>query len=231
MGGAFWLQQHGFNIPAQTADTSVIEGQVAALDRKVQVLDGKVEVLTSRRIDEIANAPAAQTSSDNVKTSSADVARLQNDLTVLNTAVSKLQDEVKKVTAAGTSMRAETIAYLQLRDAASSGHGFSHELNALHAAAKNDATFADLADKLSPYAEKGAPSIAVLREKFTENIGSVDQAIAKAEADSWWQRILAELKGLDLDPPFAWQRHRKYCSRSHAGIPWQKTMSALRWMK
>jgi hypothetical protein len=194
-----WLVMHGHNRPAAataTANMADASQKFAALERKMETLAARVTDL-SARVDDIAAAaassPAADTSRAS-KNSAADLARVQGDLAALASTVSGLQTEA-------ASVRGESIAFVQLREAAISGRGFAHELEALQATAKNDAVLKDLAGKLAPFAEKGAPAEADLREQLAAQITVADNAIAKAGAQSWWERIVAALKGLVLIRP------------------------------
>ena len=114
---------------------------------------------------------------------------MQGDLAALAITVNGLQTEA-------AAMRGESIAFMQLRDAVASGHGFAHELDALQSATKTTPLSKICSNKLMPFAEKGAPTGIALREQLTEQAGAIDQALAKAGAQSWWERVLAELKGL-----------------------------------
>jgi hypothetical protein len=181
------LQTHGFLIPV-TGNMADASQKVAALELKVETLDNRVTDL-SARVDDIAASPPSTDQSRAPKTSAADLAHMQNDLAALAATVNGLQ-------AQAAAARAEAVAFMQLRDAAMSGHGFAHELEALQNTINNDPGLKDSFGKLSPLAGQGAPTEAVLRDQLMEQIVAADEAIAKANAQTWWERVLAELKGL-----------------------------------
>ena len=97
---------------------------------------------------------------------------------------------------AAQSSVATAIGFIQLRDAAAAGRGFAAELTVLRSAAPDDARFRDIMAQLDPYATKGAPLVGALRENFIELEAPVSVAMKRANAQTWWQRLLAELSDL-----------------------------------
>jgi len=187
------------------ADTTApLREKVAVLESKVEALDARTNDLAAK-VNALASAPAPTAPEDTktAKISSPDLTHLQSDLAALSASVSNLQAETKREDSVIAATRAQTqatvaemIAFIQLREAAVTGRGFTHELATMQNAAKNDVRFTEPLDRLVPYAEKGAPTLFTLREQLTAQAADAEQAIAKASAQNWWERILIELKGL-----------------------------------
>ncbi len=186
-----------------TAPAAPFVGRIAELQRKIDAVNARVDDITTR-LDNMASPPPAAPSGDNNGgKNSADIARTQSDLVALSAAVSGLQGEMKQVSDLAATTRtqtqsslAEALSFMQLREAAASGHSFASSLTALQTAAKNDSAASQFIEELAPYADKGVPTAVMLREQLAAVTGETEQAISKAEAQNWWQRVLAELKGL-----------------------------------
>jgi hypothetical protein len=182
--------------PAQTSQ------KFSEIEQQIQTINSRIDDLNAHMNKEpVGTAPVMQNpeASSSIET----LTHMQSDLAALSSAVSGLQVEVKQAgsSAAATQQTAQAtlaaaIAFIQLRSAAESGRGFISELAGLRSAAPDDSRFRETLDKLVPYAEKGAPVIGVLREEFMNLEAPTTEAIDKASAQNWWQRILAELKGL-----------------------------------
>jgi hypothetical protein len=201
----FWPPAHDLIWPAPYNSAPSSE-KLTALEQKVATLNVRVDDLGAR-LDAMASsvsAPIVASSTNEVPAkSSADLARAQSDLVALSAAVSSLQTEMKEVNGIATAARAETqnliaqaLAFAQLRDTAMSGRGFAAERTAFQSAAKSDPDFMQPLNELAPYADKGAPSLAILRQQLVDMTGDIERAMAKASAQNWWERLLAELKGL-----------------------------------
>jgi hypothetical protein len=202
--GAYYLQTNGYGFPAPITNPAAANenaSKIAAIEKQIQALTARVDELTTR-LDDMATAPAAE-NAGTAKLSAADLAHVQNNLSALAATVNGLEADVKQAGSTAAALRAETsatlaetIAFLQLQAAAMSGHGFAHELETMQNAAKMDPSASEPLGRLAPLAENGAPDTAILRDRFSQQISAADRAIAKATAETWWQRLLAELKGL-----------------------------------
>jgi hypothetical protein len=198
---ALW-PRHVANGGLSTAnDVDALREQVAALEEKVATLEIRVDDLGTR-VTSTSAAPAL-TVSESAKTNSPDVVRLQSDVVALSAALTALQAEVKQTGKdteqnqhAAQALYAAAIAFLQLRDAVNSGHGFIEELAAMRVTTKGDDAFQEPLAKLEPYASNGVPSVPVLYTQFQTLAVAAGQAISESGAQTWWQRILATLRGL-----------------------------------
>jgi hypothetical protein len=121
----------------------------------------------------------------------------------LATTVITLQAEVKQAVITATqsqdAVKAEIsagIAFIQLREAVGGGHPFTEALAAMRAATRSDSAVQEPLNRLDPYAAQGVPSLATLQEQLTALEPRLANAADKAAAQNWWQRILAEVKGL-----------------------------------
>jgi hypothetical protein len=195
-------------MPPAGGNTGPLQKQMNETEREVQALEARVSVLEARGETRAAAAtpsppPGEQPSVHTPAT--ADLAHMQSDLAQLASTVGGLQDQIRQTGAAAHAVThaavASMIAFVQLRDAAASDHGFDAELEAMRAAAKDDPALKQPLDKLAPYADKGAPGMALLREELDAQASAVEVATAKAGAQTWWERILAELRGLVLIRP------------------------------
>jgi len=176
-----------------------------ALEQKVETLDGRVSDLGSR-VDSIAASQRAQPTALAPTTQppvSADLSHVESELAALSSTVNGLQAQIRETAAGTAALRsatqgalAEAIAYIQLREATADGRGFSKQLAALRDAAKNDSSLAAPLAKLVPIADKGAPNLAQLRELLSQQMMETEVAIAKTNAHEWWERILAEFRGV-----------------------------------
>jgi hypothetical protein len=124
---------------------------------------------------------------------------LQNDLATLSSALNDLRSEVKQTDSSATQTQKSTqaslaaaIAFIQLREAATSGRKFVNELAAMRKAARNDGDFQQQLGKLESFAPMGAPTFFALQEELI----SLEGPIARTTAQTLWQKILTELKSL-----------------------------------
>jgi hypothetical protein len=172
------------------------------IEHRLQALEARVSTLETQEPNTPAPVSLLHEQPPHAAPATDDLAHVQSDLAQLAATVGGLQDQVKQtgasVHAVTQTALAKMIAFMQLRDAAASNHGFATELEAMRAAAKDAPNLKEPLDKLAPYADKGAPGLALLREELTEQTSAVEVATAKAGAQNWWERILAELRGLVL---------------------------------
>lgn len=170
------------------------ESRLEALEAQMSEMRERLrEFETSPKTDETKDAPKSAT----------DLGRLQSDMIALSSAMSALQMEVKQTGSHAALAQqvtqtsvAAAIAFVQLREAANSGRSFLDEFDTLRKATKSDAAFQEQLVVLEPYADKGVPTVTALHEELLTLENSALQAIERASAQNWWQRVLAELKGL-----------------------------------
>jgi uroporphyrinogen-III synthase len=178
------------------------EAHLTDIDRRVQLLENRFQELSGR----VSSTPvyAAPDAKEVAATNhAAELARMQSDLVGLSSALGALRAEVKQSSAAAAQAReatqallASAITFIQLREAALSGHSFTDELTAFRTAAGNDLDLQKSIAQLEPYAAEGAPSFSELHQRLLAHEAGAANAIEKAQAQNWWQRITAELKGL-----------------------------------
>jgi len=190
-----WMQDRQ-SVPPQTDELAPVRASIESLNQRVVAIDVRLNEL-SAQVDKNA-AEAATTSSS---ASVADITQLQSNLAALQANVVVLQSDLKQTGNTAAAARAETqsaltqlLAFIQLREAAVSGRGFAAEFAAAKSAG-GDAFRAPL-DMLSPYAEKGAPTLAVLRDELDGLEAQAAQAVDKDNAQNWRDKIRAELEGL-----------------------------------
>ncbi|HEU0118326.1 MAG TPA: hypothetical protein VFR09_06800 [Alphaproteobacteria bacterium] len=201
-----WFEKlHGTTAPA---DVSELQQRVTTLENQVRDLGSAVNAVNAH-----ANISASETPTPEGPTAiqvaaptaapPADIAKLQVDVGTLTAELAALQNEVKQTGShaaesqqATQTTLATAIAFIQLREAVASGQAFTTELATMRDAARNDTVFQDNLTKLEPFAAKGAPTLATLRENLLTIEPQADVALDKANAQGWWQGFLAELKGL-----------------------------------
>ncbi len=192
-----WFNRMHGGLAAQ--DFAATKQRLTDLESRVEVLDKQLNALNAQ-----ATAPAdVKTQAGAPPESAAEVAHLQNDMIALSSALAALQTEVKQTGThamhsqqATQASLAAAIAFIQLREAATAGRSFTAELAAMRDATKNDTGFQESLSKLEPLAAKGAPALPVLQEELIALETSAATAIAKNDAQTWWEKFLAELRGL-----------------------------------
>lgn len=179
-----------------------LRAEVESINRRVEALESRVEALSVPAAPQAAAAPAPEAAKPDTATA-AGLARMQSDMVALSSAMSALQTEVKLtgMTAAETrevsaTLMASIVAFIQLREASSSGRAFADELAVLREASRNDTALQASVARLEPYAAAGVPTLATLHDELLEREPAIAVAVAKGAAQNWWQRVLAELQGL-----------------------------------
>lgn len=202
-GGSYYFSTWFIDMHGGAAQNSLqLQQKLNTAESRLEALEAQISEMRTR-LDKFEAEPATAETKGASKQSSTELARLQNDMIALSSAMSALQMEVKQTgnlagqaQLATQSSVAAAVAFVQLREAANSGRGFEDEFDTLKKAAKNDATFQEQLAVLEPHAEKGIPTVASLNEELLALEASAMQATARATAQSWWERVLAELKGL-----------------------------------
>ena len=179
-----------------------VSGANEALQARVESLDARLHALETRvdGLNAAAANPQASRASDEERDEGD--AKLQSDFAALSSAMTALQAEVKATGTADADARtasaagiAAVAAYARLDEAAASGVAFADELAAMRDVAKNDNALLGLVAKLEPF-QGGVPTLTALGEELMQHHSAVAVAVAKGEAQNWWQRVVAELQGL-----------------------------------
>ncbi|MGB4102322.1 MAG: hypothetical protein WBK91_10510 [Alphaproteobacteria bacterium] len=130
-----------------------------------------------------------------------DMTQLKNDLAVANTAIAAMHDQVRRMTAtahkaaeAEDTTRAQVIAYFQLRNAAATATPFADELQKLTDTARAVPNLPHLAAKLENAAHAGVATLPMLQARFNVMSGPAEQAIALAAAQTWWDKLAANIQ-------------------------------------
>lgn len=194
----FFMPMHGGFMATSGAGAS--QEQLSSMERRIHTLEDRANE-TDARLETMSNGPQIGEQSSVRPISPSDLAHMQNDVAQVAAVIGNLQDQIKQSGSASQNSLAKMVVFIQLHDAAASDRGFAHELDAMRAATKDDPGLKDTLDKLAPYAEQGAPTIALLRERLAAQSSAAEVATAKATAQSWWERILAEFRGLVLIRP------------------------------
>lgn len=184
-----------------TVATAQLEQRLAEAEQQIRTLNNRLDELSLQAGKVAASAETAPLPQETA--SASELAHMQSDLVALSSAVNGLQAEVKRAGTTATETQktaqssiASAVAFIQLRAAAEARRGFAPELSNLRTVARGDAAFREILAKLEPYAAKGAPVVNTLREEFIALEAPVSVAVRKANAQNWWQRLLAELGGL-----------------------------------
>jgi hypothetical protein len=172
--------------------------KIAALEKRLQSVEARLNESAVQNQgsppQEAAQAPAE---------SASDIAHMKNDMIAMSSALGAVQEEVKQNGSnaaqnrqAVQGMLAEAVAFIQLRESVVSGRSYTAELASMRAAAANDNRFAEALSKLDASAAKGVPSPSALEDELIAAEPAAEQSIDKSNAHGWWERLLAELKGL-----------------------------------
>jgi hypothetical protein len=191
----------GMRTSVQAQDMAQIQQRLTGLENSVRALDERVNALSSSATAAPATSeiPTPNTSAK----SASDIARLQSDLVSFSSALSALQNEVKEsgshvqhAQQVTQSTVASAIAYIQLRSTALTNQPFTADLAALRNASPNDADFQKALGQMEPYAATGAETAGELRDDLISLEASASQAMDQSKAQNWWEKFVAELKGL-----------------------------------
>ena len=202
-GTTYFFFKNFSKLDCKAADITKLQQDVSSLNTKTDDLTTRLNALTSKNIETSETSPSSEDRHEVIAPSAASVAHLQNDVTSLSAALSAVQGEIKQNSShalhseqtTATSLAA-AIAFIELREVATSNQSFSHELKIMEDASKGDSGFQDALNQLAPYAEKGAPTLAELHDQLGALEVPTFQALDRSEAANWWDRLLAEFKSL-----------------------------------
>ena len=178
--------------------------QFQAVEDKFERLDNRVSELAAR-LDKLEQAGLAATpnGADASEATSADNAKLKDDVAALSTTVGDIQNQLRLAAQAADKNHfadqatlAAVVALMQLRVLADRGEGFTAEYETLALATAQNAPLHGFVTKLEPLAAEGAPSLALLREEFAGLRHAARAAVIRAEAKDWIDRVLAALRSL-----------------------------------
>jgi len=96
----------------------------------------------------------------------------------------------------GAAARAIVLATAQLRDAVREGTPFTADLDALKALADGRPAITQILQTLTPHADLGVSTLAVLRTRFATLAGPIVNAAGTAEGDGWFAEAAARLASL-----------------------------------
>jgi DNA-binding ferritin-like protein len=96
----------------------------------------------------------------------------------------------------GAAARAIVLATAQLRDAVREGTPFTADLEALKALAAGRPAITQILQTLTPHADLGVSTLAVLRTRFATLAGPIVNAAGAAEGDGWFAEAAARLASL-----------------------------------
>lgn len=96
----------------------------------------------------------------------------------------------------GAAARAIVLATAQLRDAVREGRPFTDDLDALKVLADGRPAITQILESLTPHADLGVSTLAVLRTRFATLAGPIVNAADAAEGDGWFAEAAARLASL-----------------------------------
>lgn len=181
--------------PVAAAETARLQKQVLDVSDGLASLNERVNALAARVGQNTVTPATPRQGSDNAAAAT-DVAALSSAVTALQTQVQQAGSHAAHTRQETQALLAAAIAFIQLRETATTGQGFAPELAAMRAASKNDGTFQNLLGALDFYAAKGAPVAAMLREELLAREAAASQAVDRNAAMGWREKILAELQTL-----------------------------------
>lgn len=207
--GHAWLSRQGgisqtVAVQEQEASEAVASGndRVRALEENVKRVQQRLDELTSRLVKLEESLPQGANESGGINLSE-DFSRLRNDMLSLSNALSSMQSQVKHASqsaeqtrVSGQTKMALAIAFTQFKIAEASGEPFVQELGSIKKADAQDGLITSFLVPLEPLAATGAPTMSRLREDFLNLSGGARTALLHANATTWQERLIADLKSL-----------------------------------
>jgi uroporphyrinogen-III synthase len=198
-------QRAGADVPADLAErVQRLEerpaGQVSGdLAERVQRLEDRPaqpglppELL--QRLEALERRPAADPEA--VRLAQQEAQRLAGALEAAQQRLAALEQQQRTEAAADRTDQALLLAVSQLRQAAATSRPFATELAAASTMAKERAEIAAELRKLEPYAGKGVPTAAMLRQQFEPAAAAIVRAGSAPPPEGWTDQMLARLRGL-----------------------------------
>ncbi|MCE2510893.1 MAG: hypothetical protein J4G10_08005 [Alphaproteobacteria bacterium] len=164
--------------PASNAALSAIATDIASLDSRLAALERWVTQSPP------GNATGAL---------GPEVEKLQGELQALSSRLASLENAPKQVVSTDVSMNPRLRAVEELREGLWEYGPFSERLTALLAVAGNDPAVAKALAPITAYADRGIPTLPMLRVRFDDMAAAVlETGWVKPEA-KWHERLLANL--------------------------------------
>lgn len=107
-------------------------------------------------------------------------------------------DRLESAAAADARQAVLVLTYAAARRAADAGRAFSNEYEALRSMAQDARrdSLKPAIDRLSALAERGAPTVADLRDRLPDTVTGILEAARLPANPNWWDRLLAQIKGV-----------------------------------
>jgi hypothetical protein len=176
--------------------------QPEAASEKTGTMSSRLDDLTARveKLEQAASSSGKE-GKEQAARAEEDITRMNNDLIAMTAALKALQTQLKQESQSASATQsaaktriAEAVAFVQLRSAVDSGEDFSRFLQTLRLAAEHDAAVTAVIARLEPMAANGVLPLSALHEGFLALKASAQTEMQKAEAKTWKERLLAELK-------------------------------------
>ena len=202
------IDQHDQQLSELAQQQSTLDQRLAHLEQQMK------SVATPQWMQEEAQAMRALSDRVTALQSRAPDAADQKQLAALNETIKKLQDTVgvldqrldrlearRETVAMARSEQALLLAVGQLRAAIDRGRGFSAELDTVKALGRDRPELSAPVSTLAPAAAQGIPSVAMLTQRFRDEVAPAvlhapEADAAPAPSDSLGARILARLRAL-----------------------------------
>ena len=186
-----------------SSDIAQIQQRLTGLENSIREIDSILYDANGNLTVQQPTATKEPASKVNDAHTTNEVARLQSDVVALSSALTALQNEVKESSSHAQhsqqttqSTLASAIAYIQLRSVAQTNQPFTTELTAMREVSPNDAELQQVLGKIQSLAATGAPTPGELHDDLITLEASASQAIDQHAAQNWWEKFLAEIKGL-----------------------------------
>jgi len=186
------VEQEGGEAGAMLNRLSELEksdGNVSALANRVEALEKTGGELTEAltRVVELEQAGG------DAKAVTEALATIDHRLGALEQARQAVKSETRT---AGAAARALVLAVAQLRDTLRRGDAYAADLETLGKLASDDTEIAAASATLAPHAERGIPTLAILREQFDSLAARIISAARSTPDDTWWQRAANKVSSL-----------------------------------
>jgi uroporphyrinogen-III synthase len=147
-----------------------------------------------RRIEALEQRP--QASPEGVSAAQQEAHRAAGEVQALQQRLAALEAEVRQQASADRTDQALLLAVTRLRQSAATSRSFAAELGAALALAQERPELAAELRKLEAAAEKGVPTVAMLRQEFDAVAAEIVRADDAPAPEGWADEILAKVRGL-----------------------------------
>jgi len=181
------------------------EKRMDGFEARMNAMEARLGALEKRAESGPSESANEENAAEKTHANAAELAALQASLKSILGDMKQLSEQTAESRISNESSVAAAIAFIQLRAAAEAGRGFASEIQLMQTTTGGDAKLADDLTALGPFAPQGAPTLAALRESFLAVEGEAENAMRKASAVTWQERLKAMLQGLisvrDLKAP------------------------------